>query len=102
MISLDKNRIKSVTVTHPAEAAGDAGRAETVKILRDTQSDPQFLLADKPAGRELKRETVTDQIANGLSYLTFEDVRPASEVDFDAAPAAEEGRRSQAGRGQTG
>lgn len=89
MISVDKGRIKSVTVTHPSEAATGEAQPETLKILRDTQEDPQFLLQDKPADRELKQETVTDQIANGLSYLTFEDVRPAAEVDFTAQPVAE-------------
>lgn len=89
MISVDKGRIKSVTVTHPAGSDAAEPQGETVKILRDTQEDPQFLLQDKPADRELKQEAVTDQVANGLSYLTFEDVRPAAEIDFDARPAAE-------------
>ncbi|MCC6675870.1 MAG: DUF4340 domain-containing protein [Phycisphaerales bacterium] len=83
ILSVDKERMKSITVVHAA--AGDKPD-ETVRVFRDSQTDPQFLVRDKPAGRDLKHEAVTDQLTNGLSYLTFDDVKPVSQVNFDAAP----------------
>lgn len=83
ILSVDKQRMKSVTVMHAPSA--DAPE-ETVRVLRDSASDPQFLVQNKPADRDLKYETVTDQLTNGVSYLTFDDVKPVAEVDFDATP----------------
>lgn len=84
MLSVDKERMKSITVMHAA--AGDR-QEETLRIFRDSAGDPQFLVQAKPADRELKSEAVTDQLTNGLSYLTFDDVKPAAQINFDAPPA---------------
>lgn len=76
IMSLARERIRSVTITHPDGSA--------VVVSRATPSDANFSVAGVPEGRELKYETVANPIGSALSFMSLEDVRPRSEVEFPA------------------
>jgi hypothetical protein len=67
--------VRRVVISHPD--------GEKLEILKNERTDANFVVTNMPEGRELKYPAVTDQIGSALGYMTFEDVRPASEVAFD-------------------
>src|SRR5262249_53997416 len=44
--------------------------------------DPDFHIVTMPPGRELASPSAADGIATAVSDLTFDDVKPAKEIDF--------------------
>ncbi len=79
IVQLARDRVKSVTITHTSDG-------ERVDIVKDKKEDTIFRLVDMPAGRELKFPTSGDAVAGALSSLNLDDVKPAAEITFDAAP----------------
>jgi hypothetical protein len=77
LISIDRARIQEVEVK-PASGASYA-------VRRDKPSDADFALRDLPSGRELSSPTAADEVATALSSFSFDDVRPASQLDFSNA-----------------
>ena len=80
IIEIKNERIRSATITHPA---ADAAPAQTVEVSRAKQEEATYKLKDMPEGASLKDEYATSRVAQALSYVTFDDVRPASEVDWN-------------------
>jgi hypothetical protein len=76
---VQRDRIKSVVVTHPD--------GSTVTVSREKQADP-FVVKDVPAGRELKDPGVGDTIASTLTGLAFQDVAAAGSIEVPAAAPA--------------
>jgi hypothetical protein len=86
MIALSRARTRSATVTHAAAEGQPAG--ETLTALKAKAEDAEFSLESLPAGRELNYPGSPSQVATALEYITFDDVKPASEVDLAKEPVA--------------
>ena len=83
ILKIPRDRIRAITITHPAGADGAAG--EVVRVDRATPEEANFTLHDIPAGKELSYPTVAGSMANALEWLNLEDVVPASTIDFTTA-----------------
>jgi hypothetical protein len=73
---LEKKRVRSVETTHPD--------GEKLTVERASSEQENFDVRDLPAGSELSWPGVAGSIGGALEWMNFEDVKPASEVDFTA------------------
>jgi len=82
---IDKN-VMDVDRARIQETDVDPAGSASFEVRRERPSDPDFALLDLPKGRELSDPTAPDAIAAAISGFTFDDVRPAKDLDFgDAA-----------------
>ena len=81
VLDLERDQIQSATIAPPG------GPRYTVS--RASADEPNFALQDMPAGRELNYPGAANTAAAALVNFTFDDVRPAAEVDFAGAGTAE-------------
>ncbi|HEY2446724.1 MAG TPA: DUF4340 domain-containing protein [Rhizomicrobium sp.] len=59
------------------------------EVRRNKRGDPDMNLLDVPKGREIAYPGAADGMANAISGFTFDDVRPAKDLDFsDSAHVA--------------
>lgn len=79
ILNLPGDRVAEVTVRH--------ADGEVVTARRARKGEPNMTVENVPEGRELSAETIANSQSNALAYLTFDRVRPASEIDF-ASPVA--------------
>jgi len=79
IIQLPSERVKSATFTVP-RPAGEPG---TVAVRRGSNTESTFTIDNLPEGRTAKDQYAAGRVAQALSFLSFEDVRPATEVKFD-------------------
>jgi hypothetical protein len=77
VIDIDRARIQSTIVAQPD--------GKSYQVKRDKPSDPDFVLAAMPAGRELVSPAAPDNVAAALTNLSFDDVVPSREIDFSSA-----------------
>ena len=71
-------RVARAVTTHPD--------AEVVRFEKQAPEDAHWSVPGVPEGRELSWEGAADAIPRALSRLSFQDVKPAAEVDFGQAP----------------
>jgi hypothetical protein len=76
IVKIPRERVRRVVITHPD--------GERLEVVKNERKDANFVVTGMPEGRELKYPAVTDQIGSALGYMTFENVKPASEVDFES------------------
>jgi Domain of unknown function (DUF4340) len=74
IIELKADRIKNATATQPG--------GETVRVSRAKPAD-KFAVADVPAGKSLKSDGYDNGMSGVLGYLSFDDVAPADQIDFE-------------------
>lgn len=84
VLEIRNERVKGATITHPA--AGDAP-AEVVSVSRASDKETAFAIANMPPGMKPKDEFAASRVAQALSFLTLEGVKPAAEIDFNAPGA---------------
>ncbi len=84
VLEIRNDRVKAATITHPAQ--GDAP-AEVVSVSRANDKETAFAIANMPAGMKPKDEFAAARVAQALSFVTFEGVKPVGEIDFAAAGA---------------
>jgi hypothetical protein len=89
LLKLAQDRVQSVTIVHKD--------GEEVRIGRSPENHTQFTVENLPPEGELASPAAASSIGTALSYLTFEDVRPASEIDWNADPRARTRFRSHDG-----
>jgi hypothetical protein len=78
VMDVDRARIQETDV--------DPMGAPSFEARRDRPSDPDFTVADLPAGRTLADPTAADAVATAIAGFGFEDVQPTRDMDFgDAA-----------------
>lgn len=75
-INIPNNKIKSLTIVSP-EIPG-ISPAETLRIDRPDAAETKFTVQSLPAGRALKEESAPSRVAQSLSFVNFDDVRPAA------------------------
>ncbi|MEI7658445.1 MAG: DUF4340 domain-containing protein [Phycisphaerae bacterium] len=87
VLEIRNERVKAATITLPA--SGDKP-PEVVSVSRASDKETAFAIANIPAGMKPKDEFAASRVAQALSYLTLEGVKPAAEINF-AAPEAVKG-----------
>lgn len=80
LVSIPGDRVQSVTIEH--------ADGESVEIGRSAANHTQFTLQNMPIGRTESYAGVANGVAQALSSMPIEDVRPASEIDFTKEPVA--------------
>jgi hypothetical protein len=81
IVELANDRVQSVTIEH--------ADGERVEIARSAANHTQFAILNMPPGQNERYAGIGNSVAQALgSGLQLEDVRPAAEVDFAAAPLA--------------
>ena len=91
VLQVERNSIKSVTVTRhddPAFVAGDPVKTNVIETFRDSEKDVNFKVRNLPSGRELSDVGTADGPATPLGAVYIEDVRPRAQVDFEKMEAA--------------
>jgi hypothetical protein len=79
ILEIPNERVKSAVFNVPQAD----GPAAVTSMMRENITQPNFTVANLPEGRSLKDQYVAGRAAQSLSYLSFKDVRPASELAFD-------------------
>jgi hypothetical protein len=75
---LERKRVRQVVTTHPG--------GEQLVVSRETPEQENFQVQDMPEGKELQYPGVANVVGGALEWLNLEDVKPASEVDFEGQP----------------
>jgi hypothetical protein len=73
-VNIHRDRVKSATITR------SDGQAVTISRPGGGQKD--FNVENIPEGRSLRYPAVGDQVAGALSFVAFDDVKPAGEIDL--------------------
>lgn len=77
VIELRNEKVRSATITR------GGNEATALKVFRDSMDEPNFQVNQIPEGRTLKDEFAPQRVAQALSYVSFDDVKPASEFTWD-------------------
>lgn len=77
IVDLDRSRIVKTVVDLPG--------GQSYEVARDTPRDPDFHIVVMPPSRELASATAADGVATAVTDLTFDDVKPARDIDFSGA-----------------
>lgn len=77
IVDIPDSEVVEVDIQHP-----DGERVVARKVSAD---DEHFQLEDMPEGREIRSAWTVDSLANALSSLTLEAVRPQAELNWDGA-----------------
>ncbi len=72
ILRLDAARPTRIEITH--------ADGETLTVTKAVPSSPNWDVLDVPEGRALKTAAVANPLGTALSYLTFDDVKPAAEL----------------------
>jgi hypothetical protein len=72
ILRLDASRPTRIEITH--------ADGETLTVTKAVPSSPNWDVLDVPEGRSLKTAAVANPLGTALSYLSFDDVKPASEL----------------------
>lgn len=83
---ITRDRVWSVTIT-----PRDGGDAEVVTVRKNDPVAGAFVIQSIPAGKELKNPGAAESIASTLAFCTFEDVAPASSIDFGGTEGGKPG-----------
>ena len=74
-LRIEPKRVKRVSVTHP-----DRTR---LTLKKATPDDLDYQVVDLPEGRDIQSQFTVNNIVSTIASLSFEDVRPKSDVSFD-------------------
>lgn len=74
-LNIPRDRIKSAETRHPD--------GTKTLVTREKKEDQNFTVHDVPAGSELMGSNAGDAVGAALAYVTFEDVRPVAQVNFE-------------------
>jgi len=80
MIEINRNRVRSATSIQPDGTALTVGRPNNTKV--------DFAVENVPQGYRQTFDTAPNSLGAALGFLSFEDVKPAGEVDFAGANKA--------------
>lgn len=80
MIAINRDRVRTATTIQPDGAK--------VTVLRERSGDENFKVQNVPEGGKVLYETVPNGLGSALGFLSFDDVKPVSEVKFDGAHKA--------------
>ncbi len=78
LTAFDSGRVKGAIFVHPD--------GSSVVVDRPSSKEVNYRVADVPAGKELSSPGAANSAAGALAYVSFEDVKPASDLK-DATPS---------------
>jgi hypothetical protein len=81
ILELERNRVHTVVIT-PVGAEND--RTRILRLTRDKESTPDFVVEDMPPGRELRHSQAAGQPGGALSFVRIDDWKPVAEINFSA------------------
>jgi len=76
-VALSRERVKDVEVSGP--------NRPTLTVYRDSKDEKNFKVRDMPKGVKLEHPSAPNAVAGALSFISFDDVKPAGDVDFSKA-----------------
>jgi len=74
LLRLEGEHTQLVTLVHPD--------GETLVLSKESADDYNFTVHDVPEGRELEYDSIGGNVGRAFNYLSMQDFRPASELDF--------------------
>lgn len=77
ILEIARERVREVRVLHPD--------GEQVLVSKNSVGERGFTLEGIPEGMKVKNDWAVNDIGRGLTGLRLDDVRPASDVDFEQA-----------------
>ena len=80
MPTVTRKRVRAATTIQP--------NGERAGVFRTDPDSRDFKVADIPPGKKQMHDTVGNALGSALGFLTFDDVRLASKVDFTGANRA--------------
>lgn len=79
LTNLENSRIKQVSVEH-------ADTKEVLRLAKESGEALDFQIAEPKTNKPVKAAFEINTVANTFAHLSFEDVKPLSEVDFTKEP----------------
>ncbi len=79
-VKVPRERVKDVVLAGPDRP--------TLDVYRETRKEKNFKVRDMPPGAELTFDSAPNAVAGALGYISFDDVKPAKDVDFSKADTA--------------
>ncbi len=79
VLELPNDKVKNATIKRPG--------GEVIHVYREKPTDGEYLIKDIPAGRTPKDKYAATRTAQQLAFVALDDVRPASEIDFNSPDA---------------
>ncbi len=79
-VRIDRKRVRA--------AGNRQADGALVEVSRPSPDEIDFKVDNVPEGSEMIHETVANSLGSALGFLSFEDVKPATELDFEAAVVA--------------
>jgi hypothetical protein len=76
-VRIDRKRMRAAGNRQPDGAQ--------VEISRQDPDTIDFKVDNLPDGQEMLHDTIANSLGSALGFLSFEDVAPAKEIDFDGA-----------------
>ena len=73
LVDIESNRVRDIRIIRDTDP---------VRIYRDSREEENFKLADIPAGKKIKSQTVLDAMGSVLKEVRAESVMSASDHDF--------------------
>jgi len=77
VMDIDRERVR--------EADVQPGSGPSYSVSRAKPDDASFVLAPIPKGREIAYAGAGDSVASAFDDFTFDDIKPAGDIDFDNA-----------------
>jgi len=68
-----------------ARVRGRHADGTVLEVVRDKPDDADFKVVNLPKGAKLRMPSIANGVGGALGYLSFDDVRPAGEIDFSGA-----------------
>jgi len=81
VMDVDRSRIRAVDVS-------PANNGPTFTVSRMDPGKPDFALTPLPPGKTVSDPTIPDGVASAITGFGFDDVQPASNLDFGGANVA--------------
>lgn len=78
LVQIETKRVRRLSVTHPDETR--------LVVEKGKPADLDYQVANLPEGLEIQSQFTVNNIVSTVTSLSLDDVKPVSEVPFDAQP----------------
>ena len=74
-LEVEPKRVRSLHISHPD--------ATTLSVVKEKPDEHDFTVVNLPAGTEVESQFAVNTIVSTITSLSFDDVKPKSEITFD-------------------
>ena len=74
-LEVEPKRVRSLRISHPD--------ATTLRVAKEKPDDHDFTVVNLPTGTEVESQFAVNNIVSTITSLSFDDVKPKSEITFD-------------------